>query len=67
MRSKFIRSDNIRPVYSTLPPLRQELYREFVSRHGCEPTTLAELDDVAEVLYTAGVQLASLCEEDPHA
>lgn len=46
-------------TYHTLPPLRQHLYREYTSKHGVEPRTLAELDEVADVLYTAGVHLAA--------
>ena len=46
-------------TYQTLPPVRQRLYQEFTSKHGVEPRTLAELDDVAEALYTVGVHLAA--------
>ena len=46
-------------IYQTLPPVRRELYVEFTSRHGTEPRTLAELDEVAEALYTVGVHLAA--------
>lgn len=56
-------------AYHTLPPLRQHLWKEFVSRHGCEPRTLADLDDVATALYTIGVYLAAQhdLQEVPHA
>ena len=51
--------------YQTLPPVRRELYREFTSRHGVEPRTLAELDEVAEALYTVGVHLAAQHDLEP--
>ena len=57
---------NDRPFYQTLPPVRKELYKEFVSKHGTQPTTLAELDEVAQVLHTCGVLLAAVSEEVPH-
>lgn len=45
--------------YHRLPPASKALYPEFVSRHGTEPRTLAEWDDVAEALYIVGVHLAA--------
>ena len=46
-------------IYHTLPPVRQRLYVKYTSKHGTEPRTLAELDEVAEALYTVGVHLAA--------
>ena len=51
--------NNDRVYYATLPPVRRVLYQEYVSRHGCEPRTLAELDEIADALYTVGVYLAA--------
>lgn len=50
---------NDRVYYATLPPLRRSLYVEYTSRHGTEPRTPADLDEIADTLYTVGVYLAA--------
>lgn len=58
-------------MYASLSPVRRVLYQEYVSRHGCEPRTLTDLDEVADALYPVGVYLAAHHdldrEETPHA